>query len=99
MRFKVTNSPVESMNGEYEVYQYGLVKNLTEDRLLKPSIDRVVEWMCDDGGFSESEGEKCGLIWIGRGCWLLNPWNEKQIMNALGFGDWPYCVLGEVEDE
>lgn len=92
MRFKVTNSPVESMNGEYEVYQYGLVKNLTEDRLLKPAIDYVVRWMCEHGG-------GCGVIWTRKGWWNLWPGNEKQIMDALGFGDWPYCVLGEAEDE
>jgi hypothetical protein len=88
MKFRVTGSPIEAMNGDYEVHQYGLVKNLTQDRLLKPAIDYVVRWMCDMGG------EEGGL-WIGKTCWDLRPGNEEAIMQALGFEGWPSSVLEE----
>jgi hypothetical protein len=87
MIFTVTGSSIAEMNGEYEVTGMGLVNNLTQGRLLKPGIEHVVNWMCEKGGL--------GLIFIGDSYFRLHVHNESRIMDALGYGNWPECILGK----
>lgn len=84
MNFRVTHSPIETMNGEFEVteegHSRGAVRKLPYDPWFKPAIDLIVKWMCDKG--------RNGVFSIGNTSWNLHPGNEPHIMNALGFGDW-----------
>jgi hypothetical protein len=80
MNFKVTGSPIETMNGEFEVSESGAVRKPPHDPWFKPAIDLIVKWMCEKG--------YPGTIWIGSGSWNLRPGIEDQIMLELGFGHW-----------
>lgn len=90
MKFKVTGSQIESMNGEYDVDWLGLVVNLTQDRVLKPAIEYIVKWMCDQAGPN-------GRLWIGDSSLELATQNVHYVMSALGFDGWPDCVIRELE--
>lgn len=92
MRFTVTKSTIETMNGEYEVLPTGLtLRTTTEDGVtfqnpLKPDIAHVVNWMCVLGS--------PGVVQINGKSHALATGNAWPILCDLGFSDWRREELG-----